>query len=112
MSSRDMVYLDYAATTPVEPAVAETLAGLLRHDDDFANPSAIHIAGRRASEHLDRAASQVSSLLNCRPDELVWTSGATESDNLAIAGAARYRADRGTCRARPWPKGRPPSPAP
>ena len=64
-------------------------------DGDFANPSSGHIAGRRSSAHIERAAGQLAELLGCSEEELVWTSGATESDNLAIVGAARYRADRG-----------------
>jgi len=96
MNSPDrLVYLDYAATTPVDPRVAETMAGLQGADGDFANPSAIHPAGRRSSEHIARAATQVASLLNTQPERLVWTSGATESNNLAIIGAARHREHRG-----------------
>jgi len=90
-----LVYLDYAATTPVDPRVAGTMAGLQGADGDFANPSAIHPAGRRSGEHIARAATQVASLLNTQPERLVWTSGATESNNLAIIGAARYREHRG-----------------
>ena len=67
----------------------------LTTDGIFANPSAIHIAGRAAGEVVERAARELSALLNCKPGELVWTSGATESNNLAIAGAARYRESRG-----------------
>jgi cysteine desulfurase len=62
---------------------------------DFANPSSGHTAGRRSSAHVERATEQLAELLGCSVSELVWTSGATESDNLAIVGAARYRADRG-----------------
>lgn len=96
MSAEDgIVYLDYAATTPADPAVVELMMSLLTADGTFANPSAIHVAGRRAREVVDRAAEQLAELLNCRPADLVWTSGATESNNLAIIGAARYREDRG-----------------
>ncbi len=90
-----LVYLDYAATTPVDPRVVDTMLALLGEDADFANPSAIHAAGRRSGEHVDKAASQLASLLNTQPDRLVWTSGATESNNLAILGAARQRQHRG-----------------
>ena len=91
----DLIYLDYAATTPVEPRVVDVMSGLLTADGDFANPSAIHPAGRRSSAHVARAAAQLAALINCDPARLVWTSGATESDNLAIIGAARARAHRG-----------------
>ena len=90
-----IIYLDYAATTPVDPRVADALAAAVREEGMFANPSSTHRAGRQAAAHIDRAAGQLASLLNCDPERLVWTSGATEADNLAIAGAARYRADRG-----------------
>ncbi len=91
----ELVYLDYAATTPTDPRVAEIMLALLTADGDFANPSSAHIAGRRASDAVDRASLQLAALLNCSPGELVWTSGATESDNLAISGAARHREHRG-----------------
>jgi len=91
----DIVYLDYAATTPVDPRVIETMTALFGRDGDFANPSSLHVAGRRSRAHVDRAAEQLAGLLGCSAGELLWTSGATESNNLAIAGGARYRADRG-----------------
>ncbi len=91
----DIVYLDYAATTPVDPRVIDVMTPLFRDDGDFANPSSGHAAGRRAMARVERATGQLAELLGCRESELVWTSGATESDNLAITGAARYRADRG-----------------
>ena len=90
-----IVYLDYAATTPVDPRVVDVMTPLFRQDGDFGNPSSGHIVGRRAMEHVERATGQLAELLGCKESELVWTSGATESDNLAILGAARYRADRG-----------------
>jgi cysteine desulfurase len=88
------VYLDYAASTPVDPAVASYLSTLLGAEY-CGNPSSTHATGRVARELVDAAAAQVGSLLNCAPGRLSWTSGATESDNLAIQGAARYRAPRG-----------------
>lgn len=89
--SETPVYLDFAATTPVDPRVAERLHELQHVAAAFANPSAVHIAGRRAGELVDVAARQLATLVNCAPKNLVWTSGATESDNLAIIGGARYR---------------------
>ena len=91
----DIVYLDYAATTPVDPRVVEVMTPLFGAEGDFGNPSSGHIAGRRSMAHVERATGQLAALLGCRECELIWTSGATESDNMAIAGAARYRADRG-----------------
>ena len=90
-----LVYLDYAATTPVDSRVVATMSSLLTADGDFANPSAIHPAGRRSSEHVATAAGQLAGLLGTRADRLVWTSGATESNNLAIIGTARAREHRG-----------------
>jgi cysteine desulfurase len=94
-SDADIVYLDYAATTPVDPRVIEVMTPLFGAGGDFANPSSGHTAGRRAMARVERATGQLAELLGCGERELVWTSGATESDNLAITGAARYRADRG-----------------
>jgi len=98
MASRqpgEPLYLDYAATTPVDPEVAATMGALLMESGDFANPSSGHVLGRRASRHVETAAARLGSLLGAAPERLVWTSGATESDNLAIIGAARARAHRG-----------------
>lgn len=94
-SGGDFIYLDYAATTPVDPRVIETIASLQGVAGDFANPSAVHPAGRRSSEHVAVAATQLAALLHTTPDRFIWTSGATESNNLAIIGAARQRAHRG-----------------
>jgi cysteine desulfurase len=94
-SDEALIYLDYAATTPVDPRVAATMSRLQGGADDFANPSAIHLAGRRSSEHVAIAARQLASLLGTDPQRLIWTSGATESNNLAIIGAARQREQRG-----------------
>ncbi len=91
----EIVYLDYAATTPVDARVINTMSILFSAEGDFGNPSSVHLAGRRGGAHVEQATSQLAKLLGCGESELVWTSGATESDNLAIAGAARYRADRG-----------------
>lgn len=93
--SQDIVYLDYAATTPVDPQVAELMHSLHGDSAALANPSSVHVAGRRANDIVTKAAVQVSDLVNCKPSELVWTSGATESNNLAITGGARYRKEDG-----------------
>lgn len=91
----ELIYLDYAATTPVDTQVAATMLALMTSDGDFANPSSNHLAGRRSRVHIARAAERLARLINARPERLVWTSGATESDNLAIIGAARARQHRG-----------------
>ena len=88
----DAMYMDYAATTPVDPEVVATMQAALA---DFGNPSSSHAWGAQADAHVDAAAAALGAALGVAPDTLVWTSGATESDNLAIIGAARYRAARG-----------------
>lgn len=94
-ASTDSVYLDYAATTPVDPRVAATMAELQGADGAFANPSAMHRAGWLADRHVAAAAEQLAALLGSSAERLVWTSGATESNNLAIIGAMRHRQHRG-----------------
>jgi cysteine desulfurase len=89
----DPIYLDYNATTPVAQEVIEAMMPAL--GDLWGNPSSGHVFGKRALEALDRARSQVASLLGCEADEVVFTSGGTESDNAAIVGVAEALADRG-----------------
>jgi cysteine desulfurase len=85
------VYLDYAATTPVDPRVAQKMSGCLLTDGNFGNPaSRSHLFGWRAEESVEEARAQVAALLNADPREIVWTSGATEADNLALKGVAEY----------------------
>lgn len=91
--ARDLIYLDFAASTPVDPRVSQRM--LECQQTRFANPSSNHIAGRRSRKAIDDAAAQMATLLTVDPKTLIWTSGATESDNLAIGGGARFRADRG-----------------
>ncbi|MGH8177318.1 MAG: IscS subfamily cysteine desulfurase [Steroidobacter sp.] len=96
MSTRKQIYLDYAATTPVDPRVAEVMIECLRPDGAHGNPSSAgHDYGRRARALVEKARAQVAACIAARPECIVWTSGATESDNLAVLGAARFRADRG-----------------
>ena len=90
-----MIYLDYAATTPLAPEVAETMSAWLRHDAGFANPASSHAPGVEAAAAVEHARAQVAQLLNAEPESLVWTSGATEANNLAIKGAARSYRKRG-----------------
>jgi len=90
------IYLDYLATTPVDPRVAEKMAQCLCIDGNFGNPaSRSHIYGWKAEEAVENARRQLAQLLNCDPREIVWTSGATESDNLALKGVAHFHRDRG-----------------
>lgn len=90
------IYLDYAATTPVDPAVAERMAGYLTADGTFANPaSRSHLYGWFAEEAVEQARGQVAQLIGADPREIVWTSGATEADNLALKGVARALGYRG-----------------
>ena len=90
------VYLDYAATTPVDPRVAALMCECLQSQDLCGNPSSTgHAFGRRARALVESARRQVAALLNARPETIVWTSGATESNNLALLGAARFNASRG-----------------
>ena len=86
MSTDDVVYLDHNATTPVLPEVLDAMLPFLTHH--FANPSSSHRAGRVAADAVAQARAQVAALIGARPDEIVFTSGGTESNNLAIRGAA------------------------
>ncbi len=88
------IYMDYSATTPVDPRVAEKMIPFLT--TDFGNPaSRSHAFGWTAEEAVENARSEVAKLVNCDPREIVWTSGATESNNLAIKGAAHFYREKG-----------------
>jgi len=88
------IYLDYSATTPVDPRVVDAMIPWLR--DHFGNPaSRSHAYGWEAEKAVEGARENVASLVNCDPRELVWTSGATESINLALKGAAHFYKDKG-----------------
>ena len=90
------IYLDYSATTPVDPRVAAKMVECLTIDGNFGNPaSRSHAFGWRAEEAVENARRQVAELVNADPREIVWTSGATESDNLAIKGVAHFYASKG-----------------
>src|SRR6187399_882301 len=80
------VYLDHAATTPLRPEVLDAMQPYLT--EHFGNPSSIHGTGRRARLGLDEARETVSRILGAKPREIVFTSGGTEADNLAVKGAA------------------------
>ena len=90
------IYLDYSATTPVDPRVAEKMIECLTNEGNFGNPaSRSHAFGWKAEEAVENARRQVAELVNADPREIVWTSGATESDNLAIKGVAHFYASKG-----------------
>ena len=90
------IYLDYSATTPVDPRVAAKMAQCLTLETNFGNPaSRSHMFGWKAEEAVEIARRQVADLINCDPREIVWTSGATEADNLAIKGAAHFNVKKG-----------------
>ncbi|MBT8148374.1 MAG: IscS subfamily cysteine desulfurase [Pseudomonadales bacterium] len=90
------IYLDYAATTPVDPRVAAKMSECLTLEGNFGNPaSRSHQFGWRAEEAAENARAQLAELINADPREIVWTSGATESDNLAIKGAAHFYQGKG-----------------
>lgn len=93
-SANPIVYLDNAATTAVDAAVAHAMAECLA-TNCFANPSSNHAAGRESLAVVEHARGQLAGLLNAKPAEVVFTSGATESNNIALFGAARFRARRG-----------------
>ena len=90
------IYFDYASTTPADPRVVKKMQECLSLDGNFGNPaSRSHSFGWKAEEATEEARSNVASLVNCDPREIVWTSGATESDNLAIKGSARFNKSKG-----------------
>ena len=90
------IYMDYSATTPVDPRVAKLMCDHLTLEGDFGNPaSRSHAFGWQADEAVARARAQVAGLVNADPKEIVWTSGATESDNLALKGVAHFYQKQG-----------------
>ena len=90
------IYLDYASTTPIDPMVAKKMINFMTPEGEFGNPaSRSHRYGWAADEAVEEARSHVANLVNCDPREIVWTSGATEADNLAIKGVARFYKSKG-----------------
>jgi len=87
------IYFDYNATTPLDPAVRDVMLPYL--GEVFGNPSSVHHVGRRARALLDDARDRVARVWACKPSEVIFTSGGTESTNLAIFGAARHLRDKG-----------------
>lgn len=93
---RRAVYLDNAATTPMDPRVVEVMLECCASDGDFANPSSTgHEPGRRARARVEQARAEVARVVGASAEQIVWTSGATEADNLALFGAARFHRAKG-----------------
>lgn len=87
------VYLDHAATTPLEPRALEAMEPYFH--EKYGNPSSFHTAGKLVKDEFDQARGRIAKLLGARPDEIIFTSGGTESDNLAILGLARANTEHG-----------------
>src|SRR5580658_10896990 len=87
------IYFDYNATTPLDPGARQAMLPFL--DEIFGNPSSAHHVGRRARALLDDARERVAKVWHCKPSEVVFSSGGTESNNLAVLGTARSLRDKG-----------------
>jgi len=87
------IYLDHSATSPVRPEVAQVMWQFLT--EKFGNPSSLHSFGREAKENLENARNQVANAINSQANEIIFTSGGTEADNMAILGVAGRYADKG-----------------
>jgi cysteine desulfurase len=93
---RAPIYFDYSATSPVDPRVVDAMVKCLTLEGNFGNPaSRSHVFGWKAEEAVEEARQHAADLINCDPREIVWTSGATESDNLALKGAAHFYQSKG-----------------
>ncbi|SVA13078.1 uncharacterized protein METZ01_LOCUS65932, partial [marine metagenome] len=85
------IYLDYASTTPLAREVVSEMEAVM-NGQSFGNPSSVdHLFGKQAHEAVENARLEIASLINADSDEIVWTSGATEANNLAILGLARFK---------------------
>src|SRR5262245_4581871 len=93
MNLTPAIYLDYNGTTPIDPEVAQAIVPYLT--DHFGNPSSTHIYGRPAHEAIDAARRNVAAFIGASPEEIIFTGGGSESDNLAIQGVAMALKDRG-----------------
>src|SRR5437870_8274039 len=89
----DGIYLDYNATTPLDRAVLDAMLPFFT--THFGNAISMHSFGQEAARALEKARTQIASLLNCRPTEVIFTSGGTESNNAAMIGVARARRSHG-----------------
>jgi cysteine desulfurase len=93
LAMRHLIYADYAASTPTDPRVAEAMTPYL--SEIFGNPSSIHSFGKLASQAVERATAKISNFLNSKPNEVIYTSCGTESNNLAVLGIAKANKERG-----------------
>src|SRR4051812_16088941 len=93
MTEHRTIYFDYNATTPLDPQVRERMLPFL--GPTYGNPSSVHSIGRAARAALDEARDRVATVIKSKPSEVIFTSGGTESNNLAIFGTARHLRDRG-----------------
>lgn len=84
------IYLDYAATTPVDPQVIKAMTVCMSMDNAFGNAASTHSYGQQAAQKIEQAREQIASLIGADTREIIWTSGATESNNLAIKGVANF----------------------
>lgn len=89
------IYLDYMATTPVDPRVLAKMMDYLGPEGCYGNPASSHVYGKLALEAVERARAQIAQAIHARPQDIIFTSGATEADNLAILGAARFYQGKG-----------------
>ncbi|PJA47186.1 cysteine desulfurase NifS [Candidatus Uhrbacteria bacterium CG_4_9_14_3_um_filter_36_7] len=89
------IYLDHAAATPLNPQVFEAMRYFFDGKEFYGNPSSFHTPGKEAKDVIEKSRKNIAEILNCRPDEIIFTSGGTESDNLAILGVARALKDKG-----------------
>ena len=92
---KNPIYLDYAATTPVDNLVADEMLRYIKTNSLFGNPSSNHVFGFKTDAAVEKARNIISEFLGCKANELIFTSGATESNNLAIKGVARANKDKG-----------------
>src|SRR3972149_9449775 len=88
-----LIYMDHSATTPVHPEVLEAMLPFF--SEKYGNPSSIYAVGREARQAVDRPRDKVAAAIGARPDEIIFTSGGTEADNLAIKGIAMASSSRG-----------------
>ena len=93
MSDKKRIYLDHAATTYVKPEVLDTM--LPYFTEKFGNPSSVHFFGREAKAAVEAAREKVAKALGAKPEEIIFTAGGSESDNMAIRGIAEVRKDKG-----------------
>src|SRR3990167_1389547 len=89
------IYLDYAATTPIDPRVATKLWNALTDKFLFGNPSSTHFYGQQAKEAVEKARAQIADFISAEPAEIIFTSGATEANNLAIKGVTQLYQSKG-----------------